>query len=252
MRTAFLLTFCVVFARAQDTIAKLTPADIAVGKKLYEGHCALCHGQTGAGGRGPSLAQPRLRRAPDNQRLAEVIRNGIPGSEMPGAWQLHDHEVWKVAGYVRSLGAVPIENIRGDPARGRALYESKGGCASCHIVRGVGGTLGPELTEIGSRRNAAYLREALVDPGATIPDGYLVVMVTTPGGSALRGMRVNEDTFTIQLRDSANRIYSFRKSELGSMEKQFHLSLMPSYLNSFSPAELDDVVAYLTSLRGDL
>ena len=63
------------------------------GKKLFEGQCALCHGQTAEGGRGPSLARPTLRRAPDNEALIKVIQNGVPGSEMEGAWQMTDREV---------------------------------------------------------------------------------------------------------------------------------------------------------------
>jgi cytochrome c oxidase cbb3-type subunit III len=227
-----------------------SPADLARGKKLYEGHCSLCHGQTGTGSKGPSLAQPTLRRAPDDARLAEVIKKGIENSEMPGAWQLTDREIWQVAGYVRSLGRASVVSLPGDAERGRALYESKGGCAACHIIQGTGSSLGPELSEIGSRRNAAYLRESLVNPGAAVPEGFLIVSVTTRDGKVIRGIRVNEDTFSIQIRDAANRFHSFRKSEIAKLQKQFKESIMPSYESKFSAGELDDLVAYLASLRG--
>ena len=225
------------------------PNDAAAGRKLYESHCALCHGETGLGGRGPNLAQPALRHAPTDEQLVEVIRSGIPGTEMPGAWQLDEREAKLLAGYVRSLGTIAVEPLPGDPNRGRALYQSAG-CAGCHILHGAGSSLGPELSDIGARRNAAYLRESLVQPGASVPERYLVVTVTTPDGKTIRGIRANEDSFTIQLRDSANRFYSFRKSDLGSLKKEFHESLMPSYQSRFTPAELDDLVAYLAGLRG--
>jgi cytochrome c oxidase cbb3-type subunit 3 len=238
-------------AQAQrDAIAQLSPEDLARGKKLFEGHCALCHGITGTGGKGPSLARPTLRRAQDNIRLIDVIKDGIPNTEMPAAWQLTDHEIWQVAGHVRSLGRTAVVALPGDSARGRALYD-KGGCASCHIIHGAGSSLGPELSEIGVRRNADYLRESLLKPGAAVPEGFLIVRIGTRDGKVIRGIRVNEDTFTIQLRDAANRFHSFRKSDVTSIKKDFHESLMPSYESKFSAAELDDLIAYLASLRGE-
>src|SRR5262249_26781278 len=92
------------------------------GKKNFQSQCALCHGQTGGGGRGPGLNRPKLNKAPDDAALREVISRGIP-PEMPGAWQLTPHEVASVAGYVRSLGAVPQERLTGDIARGERIYE---------------------------------------------------------------------------------------------------------------------------------
>jgi cytochrome c oxidase cbb3-type subunit 3 len=233
---------------AQDAVSR---GDVVPGKKLYESHCSLCHGQTGTGGKGPNLAQPTLRHAPDDKRLAEVIQQGIPGTEMPGAWQLTDHEAAQVASYVRSLGRVAPVQLPGDAARGRDLYESKGGCAGCHIIHGVGSSFGPELTGVGAKRSADYLRESLLKPGAAVPEGFLVVRVITRDGKTVRGLRVNEDSFTIQLRDASNRFFSFRKSDLTSIKKEFNESLMPSYESRFTPAELDDLIAYLASLRGE-
>ena len=237
-----LLVFCAVLAYGQD--------DLARGKKLYEGFCSLCHGQTGTGGKGPSLAQPKLPRAPNDERLIEVIQAGIAGTEMPGFWQLTDNEAKQLALYVRSLGRIEQEKVPGDPAHGRTLFASKG-CGSCHIVNGGGGNLGPELTEIGTRRSAAYLREAIVDPGAAVPDGYLVIRVTTKEGKSIRGTRVNEDSFTLQMRDESGRFQSFRKAEVTRIDREQKTSLMPSYKDKFAASELEDVIAYLASLRGN-
>lgn len=223
--------------------------DDAQGKKLFESHCALCHGETGLGGRGPNLAQPTLSHAPTDDQLVQVIQQGIPGTEMPGFWQIDDREAKLIAGYVRSLGRIAVEPLPGDPNRGRALYQSSG-CAGCHIVHGSGASLGPELSDIGARRNAAYLRESLVQPGASVPPRYLAVSVTTRAGQTIRGIRVNEDSFTIQLRDSASRFHSFRKADLRDMKKEFHQSLMPAYESRFNAAQLDDLIAYLAGLRG--
>jgi putative heme-binding domain-containing protein len=232
----------------QYQTAALTADDLAHGKRLYVGQCAICHGIEGVGGRGPALNQPTLRRAKDNFALYAVIKNGVPGTEMPEAWHMAEREVWRVAGYVRSLSRVEAVKLAGDAHRGRELYRAKG-CAGCHIVRGEGGASGPELTEIGARRSAAYLREALVDPAASLPEGFLVVSVTTRAGRNLRGVRINEDSFTIQLRDDENRFHSFRKNEFKSLKKEFGVSTMPSY-KTLAAAELDDLIAYLASLGG--
>jgi cytochrome c oxidase cbb3-type subunit III len=246
---AFLFAAAIAAARpGQDPIAALTADDLAHGKRLYVGQCALCHGIEGVGGRGPALNQPALRRAKDHQALYNVIRNGVAGTEMPAAWHMNDREAWRVVGYILSLNRVEAAKPAGDAGRGRELYRAKG-CAGCHIIRGEGGASGPELTEIGARRSAAYLREALIDPAASVPEGFLVVGVITRAGRNLRGVRVNEDSFTIQLRDDEDRFHSFLKNELRSLKKEFGVSTMPSY-KTLAATELDDLIAYLASLGG--
>ncbi|HEX4946513.1 MAG TPA: c-type cytochrome [Blastocatellia bacterium] len=223
--------------------------DATQGRKIYNGQCALCHGIDGTGGRGPALNQPKLQRATNDGALFKIIQNGIPGSEMPDFWQLTDREIRLVAKYVRSLGRTNFVKLPGDATRGQQLYENN--CANCHMVRGQGGISGPELTEIGLRRSPAYLREAVLNPNATLPEGFLVVRVVTADGQTVRGVRVNEDSFTLQLRDASSRFHSFRKAEVKEIRKEFDVSPMPSYKEAFSAAELDDLIAYLYSLRGD-
>jgi putative heme-binding domain-containing protein len=228
---------------------QMTEADLAKGRQLFISQCALCHGIEGAGGRGPALNHSSMRRATDDAALFSVIKFGIEGTEMPDFWPLSDREIRQVAHYVRSLSRAEAEKLTGDPAKGREVFAAKG-CAACHIVRGQGGNSGPELTEIGARRSAAYLREALLDPGASVPDGYLIVTATTRDDRQARGVRLSEDTFTIQLRDAAGIFHSFRKAELKELKKEFGLSAMPNYKEKLTAAELDHLTAYLVSLRG--
>jgi putative heme-binding domain-containing protein len=232
-------------------LAAQSDAELAQGRKLFEGHCGLCHGQTGTGGKGPNLAQPSLVHAPDTDSLIRLIQAGIPGTEMPGTSAFSPTELLHLASYIRSLGRTAVAVLPGSPADGRKVYLGKGGCAGCHIVHGEGVGFGPELSDIGARRNAEYLREALLKPGAAVPAAFLVVSVTTRDGKPIRGMRINEDTFTLQMRDGANRFYSFRKADLVSYKKEFDQSLMPSFGNKLNAAELDDLVAYLATLRGE-
>jgi putative heme-binding domain-containing protein len=235
----------------QGTGSGATAQDTARGEKLFVAHCALCHGIGGTGGRGPSLTQPQLRRAADDRALFKIIQEGIDGTEMPGAWQLTDREILQVVDYVKSLGRTAVVNLPGDPIKGKELYETKGGCAACHIVGGRGGTAGPDLTDIGARRSAAYLREALLSPGAAVPAGFLVVSVVKRDGQRVRGIRSNEDSFTIQLRDANNVFHSFRKVDLAELKKESAASVMPGYRDAFTASQIDDLIAYLAGLRGE-
>jgi putative heme-binding domain-containing protein len=257
MRLYFLVSALLITAAispgksiTQDQISKLTADDLAQGKKIFVGQCALCHGIGGTGGRGPALDGPGLPRTADNQALFSIIKNGIPQTEMPDAWQRTDREIWQVAGYVRSLGRTAAVSVSGNPAKGRQIYDSKGGCAACHIVDGRGGSFGPVLNEIGARRSAGHLREALIDPGASVGEGFLVISIVTRDGQKVRGIRLNEDSFTIQLRDSGNAFRSFRKADLKELTKESGVSTMPSYRDALSAPELEDLVAYLAGLRG--
>ena len=233
----------------KDVVATLTASDIAQGKKLFVGHCAYCHAMGGTGDRGPSLTRPELVHAPNNQALFKLIQNGIDGSEMPGAWQMTDHEIWQVAGYVRSLGRTDATPLPGDQLRGKSVFEARG-CSSCHIVNGAGTGLGPDLTNVGTRRSPAYMRKVLTDPGSNLPEGFLMLNATTTDGRSIEGIRLNEDTFTIQILDLENKVHSFRKADLLELKKEFGKSPMPSYKETLGAAETDDLVAYLSSLRG--
>jgi cytochrome c oxidase cbb3-type subunit 3 len=245
------LVLAIFLARPQHVPgATQKPDDLEQGKRLYIGHCAPCHGIDGVGGRGPSLNHPALRYATDEQSMFRIIKSGIPGGEMPPAWQMSDREIGLVAAYLLSLGRITVAKLPGDSAKGKAIYETAG-CAGCHMVRGEGGNLGPDLSAVGARRSPAYLREAVLDPGASVPDGYLVVSLTGRDGRKVRGARANEDSFTIQLHDEKNRLHSFHKREITDLRKEIGVSTMPSYKTTLTDVEIDDLIAYLASLRGE-
>ena len=138
----------------------------------------------------------------------------------------------------------------GVPARGQQIYATKGGCAKCHAINGHGGAVGPDLTGIGDRRETAELRIALIEPRASARLEFLQVRIVTNDGHSLTGVRINEDAFSIQIRDLSSQFHSFWKNELSEILKEPKLSLMPSYRSILSTAELDDLLAYLQSLQG--
>lgn len=247
------MLWCAVLA-AQDPAEATpkpvtTPEDLAAGERIYRIQCAYCHGTHGEGGRGATLARPRLPHASDDQAMFQVIARGIPDSEMPGHW-FTAREIWQVVAFVRTLGRVAPQKINGDAASGEKLYAGKGGCARCHTVGGRGGAIGPDLSDIGARRSVSYLREALLKPESAVPDDFLQVEIATRAGRRISGVRLNEDAFSIQVRDMAGQFHSFWKSELAELIKQGGKSPMPTYAGVLTSAELDDLVAYLDSLRG--
>jgi putative heme-binding domain-containing protein len=252
MKTPALILLCIAtLSAAEDPPVTLprTPADLQRGEKLFQVHCALCHGPQGAGGRGPSLMKPKLNRAPNDAALVKVIENGIRGTEMPGAGAMSDREMRQTAAYVRSLGRLPQKPVPGDRVHGAVIYQSKGNCAACHTIRGEGGIIGPDLTSIGDSRSAVYLRQSIVDPGAAVPEGYLLVTVTPKSGGSLTGVQLNEDSFSIQFRDDSGRTRSFWKKDLAQVEHHKGKSPMPSYKDRLSDVEVTDLVAYLASLK---
>ena len=152
--------------------------------------------------------------------------------------------------FVQRVGAAGgQEKAPGDPAAGRLVYEKKGACAACHIIHNQGGSLGPELTAIGRRRGPKFLEESLVKPEADIPISYRGVRVVTVSGQAVAGIRLNEDDISIQLRDTGDNLRSFLKDNVKEIRRDSP-SLMPPYGSVLTRKEIEDLVAYLSSLRG--
>ena len=239
-----------------DCASDKTSLDRTTGKNLFVNHCGRCHGVKGTGGAAPSLARAVLRHAADDEELFKVIKDGFPETGMPETLQMSDQEIRQVVGHVRALGRKKAVPLTGDPRKGKTVY-SQGECATCHTVSGEGGNQGPDLSDIGARRGADHLRGAVLSPGdekVLDPFGFqqfLVVRAVTRDGRQVRGARVNEDTFTIQLRTPKDLLYSFNKSELEELSRELNASLMPGYEGVFSENDLDDLVAYLAGLGNE-
>jgi cytochrome c oxidase cbb3-type subunit III len=228
------------------------------GAVLFRQECMFCHGVAARGGmRGPDLTTGSWNHGGADSDLFETISHGIPGTAMP-ANKLTEDEIWQVVTYLRTLQQPPTA-ATGDRSRGETLFFGSARCSSCHIVNGRGGRLGPELSTVGSARSRAYLIESIRDAGRqltpirafgdTIALKYDTVTAVTSDGRRIVGVPMNEDTFTVQLMDTSERIHSFEKSSLTSFKHEDR-SLMPSYDTSrLKDTDLDDVVAFLQSLR---
>jgi cytochrome c oxidase cbb3-type subunit 3 len=258
---AFSVVACVVLVAAQragrtprpapanlpETNPQTSELDLTIGRKLYEGRCGHCHGQTGEGGRGAVLNTGRLRHGGTDRDLFLIVRNGIPNTEMPGTFSLPDKEVWRMVAHVRQLGrqGASDEPVPGDPAAGARVYQQNA-CAACHSIDGQGGFLGPDLSDIGVRRAVRHLRQSVVEPNADIPLDYRSVLVITRAGATVSGIHLNEDEYSVHLRDTDGNLRAFLKSELTEIQLPRE-SLMPAY-GAVSPADLENLLAFLAKL----
>ena len=97
--------------------------------------------------------------------------------------------------------------------------------------------------------NPQQIERSIVDPSAEIAPQYRIYQVITKANVTARGTLLNQDTFSVQLRDGSEKLMSFWKSDL--KEYGFVPSSMPSYKDTLSPQEIADLVSYLVSLRSN-
>ena len=238
------------FAQTSNPFAN-DPKAAEAGRVVFHIYCAGCHGNRAQGGRGgPDLSRGTFSNGDQDADLFRVISNGVAGTEM-AAYQerLGADGTWRVITFLRSTANKSEAKIAGDGAHGEALFWGKGACGNCHTVGRRGNLMGPDLTRIGRQRSLAYLRASLVAPDEEIVPGYQSVTVVTRDGKTLRGIQKSLDDFSVQFMDLQGKYYSFDRSEVQSVKRDTG-SLMPPYGNVFSAAELNDVLAYMLSLRG--
>jgi putative heme-binding domain-containing protein len=226
-----------------------TPIDVEDGGRLFRANCTICHGAQGDGVPGIDLMHGKFRHAKDDDDIAAIIRSGIPGTAMPPN-NFTDFTALTIVAYLRSMAAATATTTSGgDPGRGKAIYEGKGNCASCHRIRGVGARLGPDLSEIGNLRLAGELERSVTDPDAEVLPQNRHFRAVTKDGATVTGTILNEDKYSVQLLDSNNRLVSLKRANL--RESAFiEKSPMPSYKDKLTHQELSDLVSYLASLKG--
>jgi putative heme-binding domain-containing protein len=264
---AFVLQVCALAAiriyaspaAAQDVpTANPAPADTEQGKQTFETRCSTCHGLDGGGAMGPNIQGIPMRiGAPV---VASTIKNGMSGGMPAFGGQLTDAQIEQVIAYLLTLTYKDRGTVTGDAAKGKGIYDSSD-CASCHIIDGQGGDAGPELTKVGTLRGPGYLKTTLLYPGSDLPQAhvflesgglldYMFVHIVTNDGKTYDGTRVVEDSFHIVSQDAQGNFHSFRKSDLREFRKEPGKSVMPSFKDTLSGAQIDDLVAYLASLKG--
>lgn len=233
---------------AQEHVGQYSQADVETGFNLYNANCITCHGANGDSVSGVNLRSGQFRRASTDADLNRIIQTGIPSTAMPSG-RFNTAELAGLVAYIRSMREFDTRPARGDAGRGQALFEGKGGCVRCHRVNGKGSRVGPDLSDIGAIRAADALERSLIDPTASMLPVNRSVRAVTRDGKVVTGRRLNEDTYSVQLIDSAEHLVSLVKADLREYTV-IKTSPMPSYKNELGSGELDDVVAYLRTLKG--
>ncbi len=218
------------------------------GRRVYLNTCQICHGGDGTGGRGPALATREFRHGGEDWQLFQTIRDGIPGTQMPG-FPLNAEEIWQLVTYIRTLTPVgKDEEVSGDAAAGERIFFGKGACQGCHQINGQGGRVGPDLSTAGQWTVQA-LRQAITSPNDQEGRHPDVVSAQTIDGRQIRGILKNEDSFSLQVMDSSGELRLLQKDQLTSFRYE-EKSLMPAdYGQRLSKQELNDLIVYLKSLK---
>ncbi len=238
-----------VLAAAVSSIAlgqeRRAPGDagaMQAGGSLFRERCAECHGTDAKGVAGHDLTRIFASGASD-ERVFQTIRRGVPNTIMPSS-TAPDSEIWALVSYIRSLnGGGTAESAGGNADNGERIFGTS--CASCHIVNGRGGPLGPDLSHITQNQSRDQLVRAIREPNASIPDGYRTVTVVTRDGQRIRGVRKSEDAFSIQMMDDTGHLRGFLKNNVRDVVSET-TSLMPPFgPDRLKDTDLADVLAFL-------
>jgi len=261
----FVFFLCAGDGSGQNPLAG-NPKAAKAGEYEFRINCALCHG-LGArgGGRGPDLTRAQKKHAQSDADMFQIISNGIPGTAMPANGTngqgvgMTDEEIWQIITYIRSQEVKTSSKATGDPTHGKELFYGDGNCAMCHMVSGKGGRMGPDLTGAGGSRTHEALVESIRDPSRRLswglteatkefPQEYESVIAVTADGKEIKGVTLNEDSFTVQIMDSGEHIHLLEKDKLKSFKKSRE-SAMPKYdADVLSDKEVEDIVAFLASV----
>ena len=222
-----------------------TNADVENGARLYSANCATCHGPRGDTVRGVALFGGSFRRATTDDDVVRIIIGGIAGTNMPSN-NYSEAEAGMIVAYLRGAARGGVNFTAGDAARGRAIFDGKGRCTTCHKPES---RTAPSLADVGAIRRPLELEQALVDPSADINYDYRFVRAVTKSGETVTGRLLNQSSFSVQILDGTEHLRSLDRSDL----KEFAIrttSEMPSYRDTLDTQERADVVTYLLTLRG--
>ncbi len=226
------------------------PQAIASGTKLFMGSCAGCHGPDGGGGaRGPNLVRRSLWHPLSDEAIFQVIRKGVPGTDMPPS-ALNDEQTWNLVAFIHALtGPASTNPVPGDPVAGKVVFwGSKAACSNCHPILGKGGRTGPDLSNIGGSRPLAVIRESIVDPGKDLFYlGNEAATVVMKSGQTLKGVAKNRSNYALQLVDTKGELHLIQMNDVKELTISASTPMPGDYAKRLTREELRDLLAYLAT-----
>jgi putative heme-binding domain-containing protein len=230
----------------QDHPGQYSQEDIAAGNRVYNAQCTLCHGRDGDQVSGIDLRRGVFRRASTDEDLARVITSGTPAGMPP--FRLQPSDLTGIVAFIRAHFDTTAAVRVGDAARGRAIFEGKGTCSTCHRVNGRGPRAAPDLSDIGVARAPAALERSIREPSSALMPIHRPVTIVMKDRTIIHGRRLNEDTLTVQVIDDKERLLSIAKRDIEVLDVSTKAS-MPAFADRLTADEIADTVAYLLTLR---
>ena len=142
---------------------------------------------------------------------------------------------------VERLKGVVAATPHGDPARGRVIFERT--CAQCHLLFGAGGNLGPDLTGL-NRPDLDWVLKNVLDPSIIMGKEQQVVVARSKDGRVVAGMRREDSSAHIAVQNESG-TFVIPRSEIIALEETNRSTMPDGLLRAFTPAELQDFLAYL-------
>lgn len=187
----------------------------------------------------PTDEEQHYRTLSGEELLAKSGNEIIEGPQPKGPgrrWKLDD-----------AVGVVE-NNLKGrDFKQGKAMYDATR-CSSCHMMRGEGSAVGPDLTQLGTRFSVRDMLEAIIDPNKTVSDQYAATVFTMKDGSSILGRLVNEDDtqyYVSQNPFTPEVLREVPKEEVVDTKYSYISIMYPGLINSLNEEELKDLIAYL-------
>lgn len=185
----------------------------------------------------PGVMMPPLGRNTIDEEGARVIEEWISGMQV-------DAEL-------EAMALNPMEAYRpaldgGDAGRGKTVFYEKFKCVVCHTVESKGeGNVGPNLSDVGARLDREKILESIVDPGASIAQGYQTTLVLTEDEDFYSGILLSEDANEISLSNMTGGSDVIPKAAIVD-RRTSDVSSMPTAANLLSVEEVRDLVQYLS------
>lgn len=137
--------------------------------------------------------------------------------------------------------------MTGDAKNGQLKYQSM--CFTCHQIAGAGLSFGPDLTDVGTRRDKAYLFQSILDPNAVVEPAFQGVIVKLDSDEVGMGFIESENDKEVTLKGMGGVKTVFKKAEIVSRTKLPNSLMTPGLNVAFSTQEIVDIVAYLAEQK---
>lgn len=155
---------------------------------------------------------------------------------------------------IERLGSVIVPEkllvLSGDVDRGReAFFLPTFQCGTCHTVKGKGGQVGPDLTQVATRLKKAQILESILEPSKVIDPKYLTYVAETSSGQLHQGLLVEKNDREVVLRQVGNKDLRLPARDVVALQAQ-KTSLMPEHLLRDATAQqAADLLSFLQTLK---